>query len=300
MQYLKLSGETGDEAVSPVVGVMLMLVVVIIIAAIVSGFAGGLVGSASQNAPTLAMDVKIINTGSWSGSGFFATVTAVSKAIDSNDIKIVTSWTAENGGDPVSGGNTTLPRVINTHYFYSFGTGSALEYNGPGGTKKKKTAHAPLLNSANLIITDPSNCVYPGSGSLKYGCMYGWIAPLAIGPGLMGSTDRGSEDSNPTTYSGFYQQFGVYSLVTGTALTAPPCGQGSPQNLGGSAGSGAGQGYGVVTSYSYTGGPYSDPITALLGANWEMLREGDKVNVKVIYTPTGAVIFDKNVPVTEA
>lgn len=39
-----------DEAVSPVVGVMLMLVVTIIIAAVVSGFAGGLVGE-NQKAP---------------------------------------------------------------------------------------------------------------------------------------------------------------------------------------------------------------------------------------------------------
>jgi len=39
-----------DEAVSPVVGVMLMLVVTIIIAAVVSGFAGGLAGSTSKSA----------------------------------------------------------------------------------------------------------------------------------------------------------------------------------------------------------------------------------------------------------
>jgi flagellin-like protein len=39
----KIQGD--DRAVSPVVGVMLMLVVVIIIAAIVSGFAGGLINS---------------------------------------------------------------------------------------------------------------------------------------------------------------------------------------------------------------------------------------------------------------
>jgi FlaG/FlaF family flagellin (archaellin) len=39
-----------DEAVSPVVGVMLMLVVTIIIAAVVSGFAGGLAGGTSKAA----------------------------------------------------------------------------------------------------------------------------------------------------------------------------------------------------------------------------------------------------------
>jgi archaeal type IV pilus assembly protein PilA len=42
----KIQGD--DRAVSPVVGVMLMLVVVIIIAAIVSGFAGGLMGSSGK------------------------------------------------------------------------------------------------------------------------------------------------------------------------------------------------------------------------------------------------------------
>jgi archaeal type IV pilus assembly protein PilA len=40
--------QRNDRAVSPVIGVMLMLVVVIIIAAIVSGFAGGLINSNSK------------------------------------------------------------------------------------------------------------------------------------------------------------------------------------------------------------------------------------------------------------
>jgi len=47
-----------DDAVSPVVGVMLMLVVTIIIAAIVSSFAGGL-GSTSGTAPTATLAVKM-------------------------------------------------------------------------------------------------------------------------------------------------------------------------------------------------------------------------------------------------
>ncbi|SCL74258.1 hypothetical protein L21_0126 [Methanoculleus chikugoensis] len=42
------SREKNDDAVSPVVGVMLMLVVTIIIAAIVSGFAGGLASGTSK------------------------------------------------------------------------------------------------------------------------------------------------------------------------------------------------------------------------------------------------------------
>ncbi|OPX71224.1 MAG: hypothetical protein A4E36_00142 [Methanoregulaceae archaeon PtaB.Bin009] len=46
-----------SEAVSPVVGVMLMLVVTIIIAAVVSGFAGGL-GQSSSKAPQLSIGIE--------------------------------------------------------------------------------------------------------------------------------------------------------------------------------------------------------------------------------------------------
>ncbi|WP_319578816.1 type IV pilin N-terminal domain-containing protein [uncultured Methanospirillum sp.] len=46
-----------ESAVSPVIGVLLMLVVTIIIAAVVSGFAGGLAGS-QQKAPQASIDVK--------------------------------------------------------------------------------------------------------------------------------------------------------------------------------------------------------------------------------------------------
>jgi len=47
----------NDDAVSPVVGVMLMLVVTIIIAAVVSGFAGGLAGGV-QTTPQASIQVK--------------------------------------------------------------------------------------------------------------------------------------------------------------------------------------------------------------------------------------------------
>jgi FlaG/FlaF family flagellin (archaellin) len=54
----KLYLDERDDAVSPVVGVMLMLVVTIIIAAIVSSFAGGL-GSTSENAPVATLAIKM-------------------------------------------------------------------------------------------------------------------------------------------------------------------------------------------------------------------------------------------------
>lgn len=52
----------AESAVSPVIGVMLMLVVTIIIAAVVSGFTGGLGGGASK-APQAALDCTADLTG---------------------------------------------------------------------------------------------------------------------------------------------------------------------------------------------------------------------------------------------
>ena len=54
--------ERKEDAVSPVIGVMLMLVVTIVIAAVVAAFAGGL-GSDVEMAPTAALDIDVTYDG---------------------------------------------------------------------------------------------------------------------------------------------------------------------------------------------------------------------------------------------
>ena len=54
--------ERKEDAVSPVIGVMLMLVVTIVIAAVVAAFAGGL-GSDVEMAPTAALDIDVYADG---------------------------------------------------------------------------------------------------------------------------------------------------------------------------------------------------------------------------------------------
>ena len=49
----------SDDAVSPVIGVMLILVVTVIIAAVVAAFATGMVGENSGPAPSAKKDVEI-------------------------------------------------------------------------------------------------------------------------------------------------------------------------------------------------------------------------------------------------
>lgn len=106
--------KSRDAGVSPVVGVMLMLVVTIIIAAVVSAFAGGM-GTTNDKAPTGSFDVRISNDGTWGGSNFHVDVQGLSDAIPTKDLKIVTEWKSANGtrgGATITGPNATP----NTHF----------------------------------------------------------------------------------------------------------------------------------------------------------------------------------------
>jgi FlaG/FlaF family flagellin (archaellin) len=101
-----------EDAVSPVVGVMLLLVVTIIIAGVVSAFAGGLVTTESK-APSMVAETKITNTGMFTGSAFIMSVKSVSEPVYTRDLKIITSWMARDG---TTGGAICLPGVPNTIY----------------------------------------------------------------------------------------------------------------------------------------------------------------------------------------
>jgi archaeal type IV pilus assembly protein PilA len=101
-------------AVSPVVGVMLMLVVTIIIAAVVSAFAGGLSGG-TKEAPSASFECHIVNSGSWGTSGFDLAVLSSDKAIPTKDLKLVTTWTNKSGY-PVVTTITGPSATPNTYY----------------------------------------------------------------------------------------------------------------------------------------------------------------------------------------
>lgn len=61
--------KTADDAVSPVIGVMLMVVITVIIAAVISVFATGIIGDDSGRTPMVMLDVGEIKvSSSWSGN----------------------------------------------------------------------------------------------------------------------------------------------------------------------------------------------------------------------------------------
>ena len=260
-----------DNAVSPVVGVMLMLVVTIIIAAVVSSFAGNLASANAEKTPTLAMDVRIVNSGFFQDSGFFATVTGASEAIPTKDLQIVTSWRNSTG---TAGGATVNGGIVNVDFMRQF-----------GGTAGR----------VGLGATVDAN---------KYS-----VAPYGMGSGVINPanpTDR--QASNPTNpYTREWQQFGNYALVPGVILSAIPAPFIGGQTIGGyvhaldTAVVAAG-GYGVNTLFKYdTGANYFagdiDPMEAVLGKGWETLKLGDKVSIIVIHAPSGKTIFSKTIAV---
>jgi FlaG/FlaF family flagellin (archaellin) len=260
MNYLnRVKKRKSDDAVSPVVGVMLMLVVTIIIAAVISGFAGGLMGNPHKS-PTIQMDVKIANSGSWYGSGFFASVHGVSEPIATKNLKLITSWTALNPTTNTynTGGNTSIGGVINSYYY--------------------------ITQNRNYAVST--------------------AAPWGFGAGITNqSTSAQNNDPFGSTQGMISQMFGNYTLMQGTTMIAEPEGASGPgvstlvSSLPG--------GYGVTTPFAYTwdSGTFAtgqiDPMQAVMGTGWENLRVGDTVSVKLIYVPTGQIIFSKDVAVVE-
>jgi FlaG/FlaF family flagellin (archaellin) len=229
--------EKKEAAVSPVVGVMLMLVVTIIIAAVVSGFAGGLAGG-TQKAPQVSMDVSIKNTGYAASSYILFGVQAVSEPIPTRDLKISTYWSTTN-----------------------------------------KTAGDGSIITGGSIVTAALN--YPNTEYYSYT----YHSPLGFGEGVIGNQS--------TSGSYINQQFGNYTLIPGTAMKNSAAGY--------TTGGGYGYGYGDQYEYLINSGYWDDGDTdgmiAILGENWNDLRPGDLVDIKIVHIPSGKLILDTTVGV---
>ena len=247
------------EAVSPVVGVMLMLVVTVIIAAVVSAYAGGMIITGNQKVPTGSFNCKITNGGSWDNSGFVLTVYSVSEPVQTKDLRLTTSWvTSDKESDKAE---TRIGDTVVT-------IGLQHDPRGSGNFPKDW------------------NCEID-----QYGVVKNMHAPLGYGPGVQNT----AADFTKTTI--LEQCFGNYMLTSGTTLYARPCGYNSSG------------GYGVSSDkrYIYTAGSKyteefmsgkkKDEMSGILGTKWYNLRPGDIVNVKLTHTPTGSVLFEKDVVV---
>ena len=118
--------ERKEDAVSPVVGVMLMLVVTIIIAAVVSGFAGGL-ASVKEKAPQAFFECRISENSMGGAYGYEFVLKHLSgDPINTHNLKLVTSWVDASGTFHVQ--DTVAPTWVNTPEEYR-STGETCNYS---------------------------------------------------------------------------------------------------------------------------------------------------------------------------
>jgi len=99
-------GVEREQGVSPVVGVMLMLVVTIIIAAVVSAFAGGLT-TGKEKAPQVSLETHIQLHGGMMGGTQMTIKHLGGDPINTKNVKLVTSWANASGVYHV--GSTVAP-----------------------------------------------------------------------------------------------------------------------------------------------------------------------------------------------
>lgn len=229
MQYRYcIPKNSGEEAISPVVGVMLMLVVTIIIAAVVSAFAGGSMTS-SQKAPTANVEFHVKNGGTTDTSYFSMKVLGVSEPIPTKNLKVITSWTAtDSTGSAINGGNTS--------------------YAGRSGV------YVPNE------LTDTSGTI---SGNIT--------VPTGYGNGVMAWANDTVHPSGA--------MWGNFVLSSGTSTYDRPTSYGTATN----------------GAYSYGTSHSTDPMQAILGNDWNILKAGDSVMVRIVDVKSGKTIVDQNV-----
>lgn len=102
----KLYHKRQDGGVSPVIGIMLMLIITVILTAIISGYVGG-ISETNAKPPQL-----VLQTDAWKSSNSLLNVSmsviSAGEGIPTRDLKIITTWKSNND----SGGNITIPGAI--------------------------------------------------------------------------------------------------------------------------------------------------------------------------------------------
>jgi len=126
--------ERKDSAVSPVVGIMLMITITLILAAIISGMTGG-IAQKQEKPPQLLFEASAyINPDTEKNSFFDIRIGSVSQGIPTRDLKLITEWKG-----------TGLPNrtVITPSDMYPLG------YN-PGGSGSFKFGDYTLMAGTRL------------------------------------------------------------------------------------------------------------------------------------------------------
>ena len=160
--------KTSDDAISPVIGVMLMLVVTIVIAAVVAAVATGMM-TETEPAPTAKLDVKIYSEHTAYAMGGFPVyaptmhITHVSgDTLDTKDLKLTFSWVCDKGDTHFSSYEYNTTGIWGL-YDSRYNDG---EYR-PFGDEKETFVHNPADYSGSYI--QPLYVNYGNDGGAFFG-----------------------------------------------------------------------------------------------------------------------------------
>lgn len=177
----------NGEAVSPVVGVMLMLVVTIIIAAVVSAFAGGM-GGEQKKTPQVSLEAKSVIQGikdtdttnsvpdysGWTAANGIVFENIGGDAFSLNDIAIQlltpskTQYTITTA-DQIDWSTTCLPAGSTTGYFHKIGNTTVNDNTIAPGDKFMFYADGCYDNSGSTSSSKGQYLIwYPKGASAKF------------------------------------------------------------------------------------------------------------------------------------
>jgi FlaG/FlaF family flagellin (archaellin) len=186
---MRRNKEKKDDAVSPVVGVMLMLVVTIIIAAVVSAFAGGVTSSQAKT-PQASIEVS---TGYISGNFDIKFEHKGGDPILTKECQFITYLTLQNGTvvrhiqTPTSSLARSDTPTLSDQYTYS---------RGPHLTDPQKYAYP--CNPANDVTLSNGWTVYgyTNTSAFPEGANYAWFGQAVWLPGDIARTYNNGYTAN--------------------------------------------------------------------------------------------------------
>jgi len=162
----RIRREVGSgRAVSPVVGVMLMLVVAVVLAAVVNSFAGGLAGT-QEKAPQASFDVKIrsMETAVWYPE--FVMKHLGGDPVDTDSVKLVTKWYNETTGKWEIQETTAVPLSDSAVIYYDVWTGSYVNETPPDVNDTAINVSVDLSDVGTCNITEVRLWLLDSGGSV--------------------------------------------------------------------------------------------------------------------------------------
>ncbi|NQS74681.1 MAG: type IV pilin N-terminal domain-containing protein [Methanoculleus sp.] len=292
-----------DDAVSPVIGVMLMLVVTIIIAAVVSTFAGGIMTS-QEPTPSASFDVSMTN------ESIELVVQSTSQDISSKDITIVLS----NAGQTrkLVPGASTVPFGFNIVEWSE--VKGFHDSNSVGDANIKSTQAANDNNSKQWFgnYTLKAGSRMSASGAAFKGGLEG-LAPPPEGLENLNSLGKGDFLGVITLdqWMSIFGDDGGVSTTEPDPMTDNVLKVGSRQKINDldliafletkgvqfTNGKPTGSFYATAEDTNWSFGrmcTYGDGFGSI------SVTPGDRVSVTIVYTPSGQTMFMKTVAVKEA